>query len=282
MFTHAVTCNWDIQQVGINNAFLNGELHETIYMQQPKGFVDPQYPTFANYKKPLSDNSLFSSNKNGKFLLILIYVDDMLITGEDTAAVSHLISSLNSQFALKTMGSGSKKQTTVARSSTESEYRSLSSIATEVVWISSVLKELGITQPWKCWTEQCTTSTSEKATSVTVALHAGLPDSHDHTRQTDAHVGARVAVPKGSGIIERNKGSFVNAEAAVLLLRRGVRTTSANTAPSPSVAASAASPSPCEETGALTRRTAAGFGSVSADLISNTRGRSRTMFVPLD
>ncbi|KAM6548162.1 hypothetical protein CsatB_019838 [Cannabis sativa] len=33
-------------------------------------------------------------------------------------------------------------------------------------------------------TQISTTSTSEKATSVTVALHAGLPDSHDHTRQT--------------------------------------------------------------------------------------------------
>ncbi|XP_060963612.1 uncharacterized mitochondrial protein AtMg00820-like [Cannabis sativa] len=32
MFTLAVTNNWDIQQLDVNNAFLNGELKETIYM----------------------------------------------------------------------------------------------------------------------------------------------------------------------------------------------------------------------------------------------------------
>lgn len=38
----------------------------------------------------------------------------------------------------------SKKQSSVARSSTESEYRSLASTATEVAWLQSLLKELGI------------------------------------------------------------------------------------------------------------------------------------------
>lgn len=36
----------------------------------------------------------------------------------------------------------SKKQQTVSRSSTEAEYRSLSSATTEVIWIQSLLKEL--------------------------------------------------------------------------------------------------------------------------------------------
>ena len=40
MFTLAVTFGWETQQVDFNNAFLNGTLQETIFMQQVAGFVD--------------------------------------------------------------------------------------------------------------------------------------------------------------------------------------------------------------------------------------------------
>jgi hypothetical protein len=41
----------------------------------------------------------------------------------------------------------SKKQTTVARSSTEYEYRGLVTVIAEVVWLKSLFKELGLTTP---------------------------------------------------------------------------------------------------------------------------------------
>ncbi|CAM8972031.1 unnamed protein product [Rhodiola kirilowii] len=36
----ALTLNWPLHQVDINNAFLNGDLSEKVYMAQPPGFVD--------------------------------------------------------------------------------------------------------------------------------------------------------------------------------------------------------------------------------------------------
>lgn len=45
MFSLAVTRKWVVQQVDINNAFLNGMLHETVYIQQPEGFLDPDKPS---------------------------------------------------------------------------------------------------------------------------------------------------------------------------------------------------------------------------------------------
>ena len=37
IFSLVVTRGWDIQQVDVNYAFLNGNLHETVLMAQPPG-----------------------------------------------------------------------------------------------------------------------------------------------------------------------------------------------------------------------------------------------------
>lgn len=40
-FTLAAIRHWSIQQIDINNAFLNGDPEETVYLVHPKGFKDP-------------------------------------------------------------------------------------------------------------------------------------------------------------------------------------------------------------------------------------------------
>ena len=37
IFYLAATDNWDIQQIDVNNVFLNGDMHEVVYMNQPTG-----------------------------------------------------------------------------------------------------------------------------------------------------------------------------------------------------------------------------------------------------
>lgn len=132
MLTLAVTKGWKVQQVDINNVFLKGDLQEQVFIQQPEGFVHPDKPHFVcKLKKALyglkqapkawydtlhtflkesgfhhssSDHCLFHRNVNNKMILILVYVDDILITGDDDTMVQQLIKNLDAKFSLKHLG----------------------------------------------------------------------------------------------------------------------------------------------------------------------------------
>ncbi|KAL5818331.1 hypothetical protein ACOSQ4_022173 [Xanthoceras sorbifolium] len=133
IFSLAVFHGWDIQQVDINNAFLNGDLHELVFMEQPPSFTDPQFPLHAcKLKKALygikqaprswfttlknallswgfhnstADISLFIHHSGSIIMYLLVYVDDILLTSNSPAAIRSLIHHLHKTFALKVFGS---------------------------------------------------------------------------------------------------------------------------------------------------------------------------------
>nr|KYP50444.1 Retrovirus-related Pol polyprotein from transposon TNT 1-94 [Cajanus cajan] len=129
----AVHFNWEIRQMDINNAFLNGELKETVFMRQPEGFLDKSRPQHIckltkaiyglkqaprswydrlrnallkwGFKNTRSDSSLFVLMSKAHITFLLIYVDDIIITGSSSSFLSSFIKQLNIMFALKDLGS---------------------------------------------------------------------------------------------------------------------------------------------------------------------------------
>ncbi|KAH9752513.1 retrovirus-related pol polyprotein from transposon RE1 [Citrus sinensis] len=128
----AVMNQWIVRQVDVNNAFLNGELSEEVFMQQPEGFVDKSKSNYVcrlhkalyglkqaprawfeklrgcllqwGFRNSKSDSSLFLRKTKVSLIMVLIYVDDILVTGPNSEELDSFIQQFNIVFALKDLG----------------------------------------------------------------------------------------------------------------------------------------------------------------------------------
>lgn len=102
-------------------------------MTQPTGDIDSQFPhhicklkksiyglkqaprawytelttflTQFGFTKSLADASLFIYNNHNTILYFLVYVYDIVLTGNDSTFLTHFISALSNKFSLKDLGS---------------------------------------------------------------------------------------------------------------------------------------------------------------------------------
>ncbi|KAL2235368.1 UNVERIFIED_CONTAM: Retrovirus-related Pol polyprotein from transposon RE1 [Sesamum indicum] len=92
--TVATGSRWPIHQIDINNAFLHGFLDEDIYIQAPAGYVVPSGKC-CKLKRSLSNASL---------IILLVYVDDLLITGPFESLITEVKMFLDTAFSIKDLG----------------------------------------------------------------------------------------------------------------------------------------------------------------------------------
>ncbi|GJV21096.1 putative RNA-directed DNA polymerase [Tanacetum coccineum] len=125
----AVTNDWPLHQLDIQNSFLHGNLKEQVYMKELPGFIDPQRPNHVcllhkslyglkqaprtwferlskalfdlGFKGSKTDPSLFIYSRGDTLLYILVYVDDTIVTGNNKGKIDNIICQLGSAFALK-------------------------------------------------------------------------------------------------------------------------------------------------------------------------------------
>ena len=105
----AAQFGWKVHQMDVKSAFLNGDLHEEVYMTQPPGFkvvgkdhqvlklvkalyglkqaprtwyikID-KYLSDQGFNRSSSDSYLFIKTTDSDIILLVIYMDDMILTG---------------------------------------------------------------------------------------------------------------------------------------------------------------------------------------------------------
>ncbi|XP_061989759.1 uncharacterized mitochondrial protein AtMg00810-like [Rosa rugosa] len=128
----AAPFNWKLHQLDVKNAFLHGILKEEVYMSQPPGFEDSQFPNhvcklkkslyglkqaprawnerFTSYlpqlgfKSSIVDPSLFIRDFGSTQVYLLLYVDDIILTGNSSSSIQHVKDALQSEFDMKDLG----------------------------------------------------------------------------------------------------------------------------------------------------------------------------------
>jgi hypothetical protein len=128
----AISKSWCLHQLDVKNAFLHGNLNETVYMYQPPGFRDSQHPNHVcllkkslyglkqaprawyqrftdfvatlGFSHSVCDHSLFIYHHGDDTAYILLYVDDIILTASSDTLRQSIMSKLSSEFAMKDLG----------------------------------------------------------------------------------------------------------------------------------------------------------------------------------
>jgi hypothetical protein len=133
----ALVAHYDLElhQMDVKTAFLNGDLEENVYMAQPKGFVvegkermgcrlkksiyglkqasrqwylkfDRTIKNFG-FKENIEDNCVYTKFKNGRYIFLILYVDDILLASSDVSLLLETKKFLSSKFDMKDLGEAS-------------------------------------------------------------------------------------------------------------------------------------------------------------------------------
>jgi hypothetical protein len=122
--------NLHAMQMDVKNAFLHGKLKETIYMKVPDGINgkdglvcklnrslyglkqahrvwNERFDTFVkgiHFKQSPHDRFLYIKIQNGTKIYLLLYVDDIILAGDDKTTLDPVTAALKREFSMSDLG----------------------------------------------------------------------------------------------------------------------------------------------------------------------------------
>ncbi|GJR01309.1 retrovirus-related pol polyprotein from transposon TNT 1-94 [Tanacetum coccineum] len=129
---YAAHKNITIFQMDVKMAFLNGPLKEEVYVSQPEGFIDPEFPDYVyrlkkalyglkqaprawydklssflikhGFTKGIIDPTLFTPCHGGDILLVQVYVDDIIFRSTNPDFSKCFANLMKNNFEMSMMG----------------------------------------------------------------------------------------------------------------------------------------------------------------------------------
>ncbi|KAL6339994.1 hypothetical protein AAG906_038829 [Vitis piasezkii] len=107
----ALMAHYDLKlhQMDVKIAFLNGNIDETIYMVQPENFESNDSKqlviTSFGFKENTVDQCIYLKFSGSKFIILVLYIDDILLASSDMELLHETKRFLSSKFDMKDLGS---------------------------------------------------------------------------------------------------------------------------------------------------------------------------------
>jgi hypothetical protein len=123
---------WEVHHMDVKSAFLNGNLIEDVYVQQPPGFTDPRAPKKVlklkkalyglkqaprawnarldqevcklSFKRSAEDHVVYKRGSGISLLIVGVYVDDLIICGPDSGAIEKFKQQMKESFSMSDLG----------------------------------------------------------------------------------------------------------------------------------------------------------------------------------
>ena len=122
--------HWKVHHMDVKSSFLHGDIHEEIYMKQPEGYIsDPSlvcklknslyglkqaprewyskmdaFLLSQNLQRCKSYTNVYIQNYDSHLIIIVLYADDLLITGSRVASISTIKIALHNAFEMSDLG----------------------------------------------------------------------------------------------------------------------------------------------------------------------------------